>query len=265
MTDRPIENLRNQGFCLLPDLLPAQEVLEARDLCDREWQDFGRRGQRWFGGGMILGHINYAPPPDLALFGRWITHPAILGSIEALLGKEAALLSWGGNLNIPGSAFQPPHTDGLMDTRYLIVNVPLDDVDETNGSTEIYPGSHLKRMSYKEFQRDFRKRAVRTNSRAGDVVIRYPNLWHRGTPNRSARPRMMLGAIFGPQNPEAQPIRLDESNNAAFRSAGVGGRIAVVEAGPGSFTQNYFAPTVKGITKELLCRHAPGLYSLMRR
>lgn len=262
--DDPVAHTQANGFSLLPAVLPVQEVLEARNQCDREWQEFGRSG-RWFGGGLILGHINYAPAPDLALFGRWIAHPTILACIQALLGKEAALLSWGGNLNIPGSAFQPPHTDGLMDTRYLIVNVPLCDVDETNGSTEIYPGSHLKRMSYSEFQRDFRKKAYRTNSKVGDVIVRYPNLWHRGTPNRSAQPRMMMGAIFGPPNPEASPIRLNESNVAAFRSTGIGGRIALSEGSSGSFVQNYFAVTVKGVAKELVCRHAPGFYSLMRR
>jgi hypothetical protein len=264
MSSDPSEDLRTRGFCVLPGLLPAEEVLATRDHCEAEWDEFRRTGNRWFGGGSILGHINYVPAPELALFARWISHPAILACIGKALGEEAALLSWGGNLNIPGSAYQPPHTDGLMDLRHLIVNVPLGVVDETNGSTELYPGSHVRRMSYKEFRRDFGKSAIRVNSGIGDVVLRFPNLWHRGTPNRSARPRMMLGAIFGPRDPDASPIALDKKNAEALRASGLAGRIAVQAGADGAFAQNYFAPTAKGIAKEVVCRHAPWLYGLLR-
>jgi hypothetical protein len=87
-----------------------------------------------------------------------------------------------------------------------VVNVPIVDMDESNGSTELWPGTHKDtsmwegigtlRVPEKALAQWREKRPpIQPAVRAGSVVIRDIRLWHRGVPNRSDRPRPMIAMI----------------------------------------------------------------------
>lgn len=122
---------------------------------------------------------------------------------------------------LPGASpeRQPVHSDA--DFAFpshpfaLVVNVPLITMDEHNGSTEIWLGTHNQDISDQEgahgerasgrikehlldgTQNDFE--AVQPRIEKGAVVIRDLRLWHAGMPNKSDDVRIMLAMIhFAP-------------------------------------------------------------------
>jgi len=211
-----------------------------------EWHAFAKSKDRWFGGGTILGHVNYRPSLDLSVVNATLSNAFLAECIAKTIGPDAVLLSMGGNVNLPGSGFQPIHVDGDMDASYLAVNVPLGDVDETNGSLEVYPGSHLQKISLRQFKRQYHSHSgVRVPTNSGDIIIRYPNVWHRGTQNRSSHPRFMLAFTFGP--PSA-------SKTVSVAATSV----------KGEFSSNYFARSTSGYAKEIVCRYAPNMFDFIR-
>jgi len=82
----------------------------------------------------------------------------------------------------------------------IIVNIYLQDTDETNGSFEIVPGSHL----FTDFEIDedgridkkYIKNSTRCNLKKGSVIIRDKRTWHKGTKNESGNVRYMIGTGY---------------------------------------------------------------------
>jgi ectoine hydroxylase-related dioxygenase (phytanoyl-CoA dioxygenase family) len=115
----------------------------------------------------------------------------------------------------------------------LVANVLLCDFTEQNGSTEVWPGTHLLCDAYQgralPIDLDGRARYLgsrRLNAPAGSIVLRDLRLWHRGTPNRSARPRAMLALVYrrgwlgvgGVELPPAVLAAFDEDTRRIFGS-----------------------------------------------
>src|SRR5206468_4690609 len=88
----------------------------------------------------------------------------------------------------------------------VVVNVPVVDMNPENGSTELWPGTHLD-TTVAVAQGDLkvpevvveRRRAevppIQPAVRRGSVLIRDIRLWHRGMPNHTAAPRPMIAMI----------------------------------------------------------------------
>ncbi|MEE2833627.1 MAG: phytanoyl-CoA dioxygenase family protein [Candidatus Latescibacterota bacterium] len=94
----------------------------------------------------------------------------------------------------------PPHM--------FVVNIPLVDFIDDNGSTELWPGTHLVTDHEESYRPEdggqtgrLEKRAasmhsVRTNMPAGSTVVRDMRVWHRAVPNRTAQRRTMLSLVY---------------------------------------------------------------------
>jgi ectoine hydroxylase-related dioxygenase (phytanoyl-CoA dioxygenase family) len=103
----------------------------------------------------------------------------------------------------------------------LVANILLCDFTVENGSTEVWPGSHLLCDTYqgRAHPLDLEERARylpsrRLNAPAGSIVLRDLRLWHRGTPNRSGANRSMLSPVYrrswlGIAPAEVPPERLE--------------------------------------------------------
>jgi ectoine hydroxylase-related dioxygenase (phytanoyl-CoA dioxygenase family) len=83
----------------------------------------------------------------------------------------------------------------------FVLNVPLCDFTEENGSTEVWPGTHRIVDTSPEDGKALNARAealasIRTNVPAGALVIRDLRCWHRGMPNRSDHARAMLAIVY---------------------------------------------------------------------
>ena len=82
----------------------------------------------------------------------------------------------------------------------IIVNTYLQDTDESNGSLEMVPGSHLN--TYFEMGEDgeieekYIGKTQRCNFPKGSVIIRDKRTWHRGTKNPSGKARYMVGTSY---------------------------------------------------------------------
>lgn len=258
----PAQAIRQEGSAILRGVLPSADVEAARERCLVE---LGNR-KLWFAGGTIAGHIAYTLPPDLDIVAKLLTNSAVVSCISEILGSDFQVLSVGCNVNLPGSVFQPAHADGNMDCDYLALNLPLGEVTETNGSAEVFAGTHRTKLTYVEFMRACRNDiSRRANTHSGDVILRYPNLWHRGTPNRSGVPRFMIAALLGKPSASGQSIRLSPENIKAIERAGVRASMIATDERTGEFRPTYFQRTPRGIAREVVWRYAPPLYNLLRR
>ena len=125
----------------------------------------------------------------------------------------------------------------------LGVYFPLSDMNETNGSTSLWPGSHLTGVPSDEedggaFEPDGKHRAIVEERRRiappvqlavpeKAVIFRDLRLWHLGTVNRTQRPRHLislhLNATSDPHadsshlGPGIVPHTFSEDCRAAFR------------------------------------------------
>jgi hypothetical protein len=133
----------------------------------------------------------------------------------------------------PGCAQQRPHWDKEAGDDWTFLTVPLVDMDERNGPLEIWPATHelgpevfaswsrvgmpcggppdsaptrvgnMERQCSGVFP-DLdalaeRMLHLRCRTRPGDVILRRPSGWHRGTANDSDAPRPVLTVCVAPR------------------------------------------------------------------
>ena len=96
-----------------------------------------------------------------------------------------------------------------------IINIALDDVNITNGSTEIWVGTHRdgcvdQHTSHAgedgltikpELVKGRRHHSppVNPSTKKGSIIVRDVRLWHAGVPNRTDKPRIMLAFVYQPK------------------------------------------------------------------
>jgi ectoine hydroxylase-related dioxygenase (phytanoyl-CoA dioxygenase family) len=196
---------------LLPSILEDAEAVRAGGELTPHEQHTGV-------GHLQLGLRRYAPYvcADLA------ANPLIESVVEAVLGQGAWLGFYNGNVNCPGSTYQPLHFDRPYSwktpeeakahgqswpppTTTLSCSVALADITLETGATEIYPGSQRETEVATWTTNRLKERPdlveawgppARMEIPAGSVCFRDPRMWHRGVPNHSDRPRAMLGLTY---------------------------------------------------------------------
>lgn len=162
----------------------------------------------------------YALLAKSPVFADLATHPLALAFAEADLGRDC-LLSACLAINLqPGETAQPWHFD---DSHYqwprprpsLGVSAfwTISDTTETNGATEILPGSHLwaedtigggvgeadfNPASAREGDPGARDDAVKAVMPAGSLMIAKGTLWHRGGANSSQADRLIITPQYCP-------------------------------------------------------------------
>jgi len=218
----------------------------------------------WRGGGKWFGHINYIPSPQRKIIKEIIANNRIKKVLDCALGEDYKIVAFVGNANLPNSMYQPAHVDGSMGTDFLVVNIPLGRVTEHNGSTEVWPKTHLEKLSFSKFNALYNQ-SVRLNSLPGDIVIRYPNLWHRGTPNNSQEIRFMLGIIVSRTYKNLPPVMINKDEQVELLNYGISIHTEMGIEIKRGFIPNYFKPNLKGNIKELTWAFVPGIFKAMQR
>lgn len=144
-----VEQLRHQGYCIIPDAVPARSIAALDADLDPVFAatPFGRGrfyGFRTKRFGSLLRRSLHCE--TLAL------HPTLLAIAQSVLGEACDRIQ----LNVaqaieihPGEPRQFPHRDhdmwpGAKGAQEYLLNViwPLDRFTDQNGATEIYPFSH---------------------------------------------------------------------------------------------------------------------------
>ncbi len=139
-------------------------------------------------------------------------NPWGLQIIEAMMGDDVwSIFPYHTNTSWPGAGMQNIHRDTkhlfpdfpvALPPSLLIIHIPLVDFTDENGSTEVWPGSHLIVDPLEEAtpkslaERATAMPSVRTNMPAGSVLVRDMRVWHRGMPNRSRTIRTMLSIVY---------------------------------------------------------------------
>lgn len=140
-----------------------------------------------------------------------ITHPAVRQVLTELLGPGFVATYYNSNTALPGSTPQPVHRDAKIPLfgnessvptppLSIVLNIPLIDFTVENGSTEVWPTTHLIMDQPDEAttldHRVAPMASVRLNAKAGSIVLRDSRAWHRGMPNRSGHQRTMLAVVY---------------------------------------------------------------------
>jgi ectoine hydroxylase-related dioxygenase (phytanoyl-CoA dioxygenase family) len=139
------------------------------------------------------------------VFRRAIVLPEVLAGVRHVLGDEIKLSSLNARSADPGSEEgQPLHVDmgAVPDERgFWVCNTVwmLDDFTTENGATRMIPGSHRWRKRPQDVLEDPKAphpNEVLLTGKAGSIAIMNAHLWHGGTANRSAKPRLALHAFY---------------------------------------------------------------------
>ncbi|MBT8542180.1 phytanoyl-CoA dioxygenase family protein [Polynucleobacter paneuropaeus] len=100
-------------------------------------------------------------------------------------GAESSI--WHRDSNIPD-----PHPEWPIKLNFMI---PLDDINESNGATEISLGSHKEFYKLSQAAIASNKKHI-FNLKAGSLASWGGQLWHRSTGNISGKPRVVLLMMF---------------------------------------------------------------------
>ncbi len=214
---RSFEDWRDEfdrrGFLIFERVLSAEKVAAIRDaLAPHLGRDL--KGRNDFEG--LNTNRVYALLAKSPAFAELVIHPLMLAFVEAELGPSCLLSAFLAINLHPGETVQPWHTDdgGARLPRprpALGVSTfwAIDDTTETNGSTEVIPGSHLwderridgaatpadfdaRSALDQDHDAGFRADAVKLAMPSGSLAIAKGTLWHRGGSNRSDRSRLII-------------------------------------------------------------------------
>jgi ectoine hydroxylase-related dioxygenase (phytanoyl-CoA dioxygenase family) len=208
------EAYQRDGFTIFERVLDASQV-EALRAALAPHLEGGKTGRNDFEG--YRTNRVYALLAKSPLFAELVTHPLPLAFAEAELGPTCLLSNCLAINLLPGETAQAWHTDDGS------IRAPrprpafgvstfwaIDDTTETNGATEIIPGSHLwgdEDVRGRAQPADFikgppaassqedpgaRPDAVKLTMPAGSLAIAKGTLWHRGGANRSDKPRLII-------------------------------------------------------------------------
>ena len=208
---RAVQAVLRDGYVILRDVVDPDHLDRLLPRMTADSKRLIASGQ-WGGAGRLPGHLQQAPPPLAPfVFRDIVANPFAVQVTHSILGEGVYNRFYSGNTNCPGSPMQPLHTDAapLWPTHRtahppasLIVNVSPVDVTEENGSTELWPGTHLLSLGGErrvdaetEAQRRAEVPPVRANTAKGSLVIRDARLWHRGMPNLSHQIRHMIAMV----------------------------------------------------------------------
>jgi ectoine hydroxylase-related dioxygenase (phytanoyl-CoA dioxygenase family) len=138
-------------------------------------------------------------------FGRAVMLPQVLDCVRHVLGGDMKLSSLNARSADPETDVgQPLHVDmgAIPDDRgYWVCNTVwmLDDFTADNGATRMIPGSHLWRTRPQDVLDDPmapHPDEILLTGRAGSIAVMNAHMWHGGTANRTAAPRLAMHAFY---------------------------------------------------------------------
>jgi len=185
-----------EGFFIKKNIIDSELLNKLNLEISRELDSFLEKNN--YIGGLSSGHLNaYIGKNNVNKVYKELNKTKLFQEIESYfqVSLEDYHLTVGCNVNLPDSINQHIHRDTNFDDNKILINIPCIDVNEVNGSLEVYPGTNKFAYSYLEFIIK-RFHPVRLNSSCGDVIVRDSNLFHRGMKNNSTEARAMIAFTF---------------------------------------------------------------------
>lgn len=203
-SEAALTQLREQGYCVVPDVLAADQVRVTRERLLAAADESERRGVSTFMPQLDPNAANvrvfFLLELD-ALFRDLIRHPTALALVRALLGDGFLISNFTANIARPGSGAMSLHSD-----QALVVPEPwlqpwsmnviwcLDDVHADNGATRFLPGSHHYR-TLADVPDDAREQLHPFEATAGSVIAMDGRVWH--TSGANVTPDEERAMLFG--------------------------------------------------------------------
>jgi ectoine hydroxylase-related dioxygenase (phytanoyl-CoA dioxygenase family) len=212
-----LRTFRDTGYVVIEGVYDPAFIADFRAAYDAELERYieskgGIEGinKKSFGQNHIGLHLPLAMPfadPQI------VANPIAVQVMSAVLGDDLTCSFYHSNTAYPGSNHQRIHRDygpifrtefqAATPVTHVVFNVPLCDFTEENGSTEVWPGTHLivdtDPSDGSADQLEERAKylpSLRTNIPVGSIVVRDLRMWHRGMPNNSSEVRTMLALIY---------------------------------------------------------------------
>jgi ectoine hydroxylase-related dioxygenase (phytanoyl-CoA dioxygenase family) len=222
MDARDTEHLREEGFCIFPEVLSRAELDQARTALARGLALAEERAGTAHDARLDPNASNlrvYNLPAVDPVFIELLRREDAIGAARAVLGRHHPMISnFTANVALPGSLSMKLHSD-----QALVIPPPweepwavnviwcLDDVDEESGATRYLPGSHrFRRME--DVPADAMERTRAFSAPAGSFIVMEGRVWHTSGANVSKdRQRRMLFAYYS-----ADFIRPQMNWNAAL-------------------------------------------------
>ncbi|KAH8659965.1 hypothetical protein BX600DRAFT_482085 [Xylariales sp. PMI_506] len=229
-----VRHVHQDGLVVIEDVVPHDvlDKLNEKMIEDaRMLQALGEDGPFNYNQGNLQ---QDAPPVAEHFHPSIFTNPIAAQVTSSVLGPRPKLTFCSGNTAmppLPGSSpqRQPVHADADFahpsHPFALVINVPLVTMTPSNGTTELWLGTHNGDLSAQEgahgerasgrIKEDLLKERALTHPpmqpvvKKGSIVIRDLRLWHAGMPNYSDQPRVMLATIhFAPWYRNPMRLRL---------------------------------------------------------
>ena len=194
-----LQRIRTDGFTIIERLMdPALiDTIKSELAPWLRGAHYGRNDFEGFRSERVYALLAKAPS-----IARLVEHPAVLAIVDECLPPHY-LLSAALAINVhPGETPQAFHIDDAAGGLPLRRPRPmqgvsaiwaLDDFTDTNGATEVVPGSHLWGEGRAPTQRD----ALTAAMPRGSVLLLAGNLLHRGGANRSTTVRLAITPQYG--------------------------------------------------------------------
>jgi fumagillin biosynthesis dioxygenase len=195
------QQLREEGFCIVPEVLNGETLAEGRAALDRAAEN-SSHDERLDPNDRNIRVYNL--PAKDAVFVELLRHPIARAIVAEVLGPNFLVSNFTANIALPGSQSMRTHSD-----QALVIPAPwnepwainiiwcLDDVHAANGATLYAPGSHHYR-SFEDVPADIDTRLRAFEAPAGSLIAMEGRLWHTSGANvtRDEQRRMMF-AYYG--------------------------------------------------------------------
>jgi ectoine hydroxylase-related dioxygenase (phytanoyl-CoA dioxygenase family) len=185
-------NLREDGWCVVRDVLTPKETGEALDRLWLAAEESRRRGVDTFmpaldpnpGNIRIFNLLDIDP-----VFRDLIRHPRALALVTSLLGETFLISNFTANIARPGARSMPLHSDQALVTpepwlHPWAMNIIwcLTDVRFENGATLFLPGSH-RYTQRTQLPPDPLSRMKPFEAPAGSIIAMEGRVWHTSGAN----------------------------------------------------------------------------------
>jgi hypothetical protein len=204
MTADQRAQLDEEGYVLLESCMPADMLTGLRSrIFELFEEEGGGAGSEFRQEAHARRLANLVDKGDV--FRRAIVLAPVLDHVRRVLGPSIKLSSLNARSADPHSdEGQPLHVDmaALPDEKgYWVCNTVwmLDDFTPENGATRMIPGSHLWGTRPQDVLADPmapHPQEVLLTGRAGTVAVMNAHMWHGGTANRTASPRLAMHAFY---------------------------------------------------------------------
>jgi len=211
--DSSVRSLRVNGYCIIPEVLPASFCPGLRDRLSDIAEQIATVEHRAAGILTVPGLINYEQS-----FAAYLADDRILAVVEAMLGSHPRISFTTIQQNVPGKKRSAWHADwpfnqnnvGHIPTPYpdftmhLTMLLMVSPFTEANGGTLIVPGSHRTTSNPTDPDLGVDPLApypteFRVTGKAGSAVLLDSRLWHCAPDNLSMdESRVAIAVRYAP-------------------------------------------------------------------